>query len=154
MNRLVPPTFRSRRERGQEIVELALVAPLLVLLLAGGIEFGRALYTYNILAKSVRNTARFLSASQMSLTGTIPAGYVTKAKTLALYGNLSGTGSKIVPDLAANQISVTASGASPYYVTVTANYPYSPVFSFLLPGVTFHPSETMIFVGYLAGPGT
>ena len=56
---------RLRDTRGQELIELALVLPLLLLLLAGGVEFGRAFYTYNILTKSVRNAARFASAAQL-----------------------------------------------------------------------------------------
>ncbi|MBP1685300.1 MAG: TadZ/CpaE-like protein [Deltaproteobacteria bacterium] len=140
-----------RDQRGQELIEFVLVMPLLVLMLAGGVEFGRAFYTYNILTKSVRNAARYLSDTQISPVGpgVIAASYVTKAQNLAVFGTVSGTGTRIVPGLLTNQINVATAQPRPgqFYVTVTANYPYPPVFGFLLPGITFRPKVTMLFVG-------
>lgn len=49
----------QRGERGQDLVEFALVLPLLVLLFFGIIEFGRAVFTYNTLANAAREGARF-----------------------------------------------------------------------------------------------
>jgi Flp pilus assembly protein TadG len=146
-------------QRGNELLEFALVLPLLLLLLAGAIEFGRAFYTYNILTKSVRNGARYLSDTQMTLSGVIltsPVDYVTRTKNLAVYGNVSGSGTKVIPDLLTSQINVTGTAApgpaaGQFYVTVSANYAYSPVFGFLLPGITFRPKVTMIFVGVFSG---
>ncbi len=45
-------------ERGQDLVEFALVAPLLFLLLFGIIEFGVAVWRYNSVAVSAREGAR------------------------------------------------------------------------------------------------
>ena len=149
-----------RNQRGNELLEFALVLPLLVLLLAGAVEFGRAFYTYNILTKSVRNAARYLSATQISQSGVIdtsPVDYVTNTKNVAVFGNVDpNAGTKIIPDLSTNQIDVTGTGtpgpaAGQFYVTVTANYPYTPLFGFLLPVVTFQPKVTMLFVGGVTG---
>jgi Flp pilus assembly protein TadG len=147
---------RYTDKRGNELLEFALVLPLLLLMLTGAVEFGRAFYTYNILTKSVRNAARYLSASQMSLGGTVGAGYVGKAQTLAMYGNVDGAGTKILPDL--NSADITVSGtATPgpstvqFYVTVSADYPYTPLFGFGLSGVHFRPKVTMLFVGIITG---
>jgi Flp pilus assembly protein TadG len=146
--------WRTHREQGQALVELALVLPLLVLLLAGGVEFGRAFYTYNILTKSVRNAARYVSATQMTLAGTLPADYVTNTRNLAVFGNTAGTGPRILPYLLTSHVDVvpTAGGTGQYYVTVSIDYPYSPIFSFLMPTApTLNTKETMLFVGHLVG---
>ena len=147
---------RLRQTKGNELIEFALVLPLLVLLLAGTVEFGRAFYTYNILTKSVRNAARYLSASQISPSGVVPGGYVTNARTLAMYGNVAGAGDKILPDLTSSNITVSGtaspgSSTNEFYVTVSADYPYSPLFGFFLSGVNFRPKVTMVFVGVITG---
>jgi len=47
-----------RRERGQTLVEFALVVPLFVLILAGIFDFGRAIYAYHTLLNASREAAR------------------------------------------------------------------------------------------------
>ncbi len=44
--------------RGQAIVEFALVLPLLVVLLMGTIDFGRAVFAYNSVSNAARSAAR------------------------------------------------------------------------------------------------
>ncbi len=143
-----------RGQRGQEIIEFAFMLPLLALLLAGVIEFGRAFYEYNILSKSVRNAARYLSAAEISSTGTIPATYATRARNIAVYGNIGSSGTPALPGLSTGQINVssTVAAAGEIYVTVRASYPYQSLFSFLLTSSTFRPKETMIFVGLITYP--
>jgi Flp pilus assembly protein TadG len=145
-----------RDQRGQEIVEFAFMLPLLALLLAGVIEFGRAFYEYNILSKSVRNAARYLSAAVIDSTGAIPATNVTRARNIAVYGNITSSGTPILMGLNTGHISVTSTvaAAGEIYVTVRANYPYQSMFRFLLPTSTFRPKETMIFVGLITYPST
>lgn len=147
---------RLREAKGNELIELALVLPLMVVLLGGSIELGRAFYTYNILTKSVRNAARYLSATQISPAGVIPGQYVTRAQNLSIYGNVAGSGTKIIPDLGSADITVSGvatPGGSPneFYVTVSANYAYTPLFGFVLSDVTFQPKVTMVFVGVITG---
>ena len=55
-----PVTRRAaRREAGQELVEFALILPLLLLLFLGIIEFGRAILAYNTIANAAREGARY-----------------------------------------------------------------------------------------------
>ena len=51
----------KRRQKGVAIVEFALVLPFLLLLTFITTEFGRAIWEYNTLTKSVRDAARYLS---------------------------------------------------------------------------------------------
>jgi len=147
---------RVRRTEGNELIEFALVLPLLILLLAGTVEFGRAFYTYNILTKSVRSAARYLSASQVSLSGDVSAVHVERARNLARYGNVAGTGPLLLPNLNADNITVSnvaVPGPSnlQFHVTVAADYPYTPIFRFMLSGINFRPKVTMEFVGVITG---
>ena len=48
-------------QRGVALVELALVLPLLLAVCFAITEFGRAIYTYDTLAKSARDAARYLT---------------------------------------------------------------------------------------------
>ena len=85
---------KSRKERGAELVEFALVLPFLLLLVGGAIEFGRAFYTYHILSKAVRDGARYLATSQISSSGTIDSTAESNTRNLVVHGttNTSGPG--------------------------------------------------------------
>lgn len=50
---------KATAEKGQELVEFALLLPLLLLLLLGIIEFGIAVFHYNSIANAGREVARF-----------------------------------------------------------------------------------------------
>src|SRR5438105_9184732 len=49
---------RRRRQRSQSMVEFALVAPLLLLMLFGMVDFGRVIYAYITLNQAVNEGAR------------------------------------------------------------------------------------------------
>jgi TadE-like protein len=49
---------RGNSESGQDVVEFALILPVLVLLLLGIIEFGWLIFTYNTVAHAAREGAR------------------------------------------------------------------------------------------------
>ncbi len=53
-----PSSFRSRR-RGSSMVEFALVFLVFLLMVAGTLEIGRAVWAYNTLAHAARQGARF-----------------------------------------------------------------------------------------------
>lgn len=89
-----PPARFRAAERGVAAVELALVLPLLLAVCFAATEFGRAIYTYNTLAKSARDAARYLT-SEASASTTSQA----TARNLVVYGNPKGTGSPLTPGL-------------------------------------------------------
>jgi Flp pilus assembly protein TadG len=47
-----------QRSKGQGLVEFALAAPLIVLLIAGVLDFGRGVYTFNTVSQASRAAAR------------------------------------------------------------------------------------------------
>src|SRR3954451_5329385 len=81
----------SKKQRGVALVEFAITLPLLLAICFGITEFGRAIYTYNTLAKSTRDAARYLTTQAPGNA----VGWAT-AKNLAVYGNPLGTGSPLV----------------------------------------------------------
>lgn len=61
-----------RRERGQALVEFGLVLPILLLLIFGLVDFGRAVYAQNALSEAARDGARW--GSVQARAGTDIAG--------------------------------------------------------------------------------
>jgi Flp pilus assembly protein TadG len=144
-----------KSERGIELLEFALVLPFLLLCCLGVIEIARAYYTYNILAKAVRDGARFASADSITSAGVIAGGTVTNTQRVVVYGNVTGTGTAKLPGLATGQVSVTPNTISPseHYITVGVSYPYTPLFSLVIPtNINLSPTVKMRFVGRIAFP--
>ena len=140
----------SNQQHGQSVLEFAMVLPLLLLIVFGIIEFGRAYYQYNTLTKAIRDGARYMSKHVYSAT------YETSTKNLVVYGNTFGTGTPILPGLTTARIVLTPvpSGATlaspPDWLTVSVNgYPFNSLVPSFIPmgNVTFSPSIQMRFMG-------
>jgi Flp pilus assembly protein TadG len=128
----------KNKQTGVALVEFALILPLLLILTFVVTEYGRALYQYNILTKSVRDAARYLSMQT--------PGDTTKysiAKNLVVYGNPAGSGSPLAIGLSTAQVADPVwqlTGASPLINTVTitigfgvagsaSRYTFTPLFA-------------------------
>ena len=118
-----------RRDDGTQMIEFAIVFPVLLLLFAGTAELGRLFYTYTTLAKATRGGARYLSlATDVNLS-------TSAGKNIVMCGNAAGCGGAgqpavIVPGLTANNIVVTppVNGVGAKYVTVEiVGYSYQPL---------------------------
>ncbi len=103
-----------KKDKGQSIVEFALVAPILVLLLFGIIEFGRIYETVNVLTSAAREGARVAavtapSGSQVNsaVNNVLQAGHVNGSPTITIAG-----------PSAASQVTVTV---SVQYIPITGN---------------------------------
>jgi Flp pilus assembly protein TadG len=55
----------ARTGRGQGLVEFALVLPIILLLIFGAVDLGRAVYAYNTIANAARNGARVAAVNQI-----------------------------------------------------------------------------------------
>ena len=106
------------RHRGAALVELAMILPLTFVLSFMVIDFGRAIYEYNLLTKTVRDAARYLSVQT-------PGTRIAEARNLIVYGTPTpgtplpaplarGLSAALVPD----PVWATA-GADPIINTVT-----------------------------------
>jgi len=58
-----------RRVKGQSLVEFSLIVPILILLVIGMAEFGRALMTKNILTGAAREAVRRAAVEQLPAVG-------------------------------------------------------------------------------------
>lgn len=101
----------ANRGQGAAMVEFAIILPILVLLVFGITELGRAHFQWNTLTKAVATGARYMARSNGGLVtescgpGTTWSSFETKAKNLIIYGN--GT-EPLLPHLdEANVITIT-----------------------------------------------
>ncbi len=126
----------TRDRRGNAVVEFALVLPLLLLLLAGMSEIGRAYYQANAVEKGLRAGALFAGRNGFPLTAQVRTMVTNLVKT----GTLDGSGPYLVSgwaDVTAGlniddslTFAVDATTTIPV-VRVTATVPFDP----LMPGM-------------------
>jgi len=128
-----------RSQRGLAMVEFALSVPVLLLLMFATFEFGHFLIEYSTLNDTVRNASRYVAGKALDgTTGDLVSGsdwssLATQGTNLAIFGNIAGTGAPVLPSLnAANIITVTPDVVD-RYITVTAAYPYQPLFGAAIP---------------------
>lgn len=147
-------TVRTRpaAERGAQLVELALVLPIFLLLIAAIAEFGSYFYTYITLTKATRVAARHISSHPFTDEE------VNKAKNLAVCGSTSAcaSGTAVLKNFSTSNIQVSSTGNAviPTTITVQINgYSYTPVFdlSKLAGGATWasigaNPKTTMRYL--------
>ena len=131
MNKRVRQLWRIKNRRGAAIVEFALVVPILLLLLWGIVDIGRAFYTINNLASAVREGARTAAVMPTDPTaGTNPA---------TIKSTVTTAFRPIGPPLAPESVFVTLANRQ---VTVKASYPFAPL---VLVGWTFPVVRSAIF---------
>jgi len=99
----------SNQMRGAVAVELALLLIPMLVLVFGVAEFGRALYQYNALTKSVRTAVRHLSQinpgdPNNSLDVAKYNQAKEEAKCLAIHGKLACEGPTLAPGLNAGMV--------------------------------------------------
>lgn len=105
---------RTRDERGQALVELAIVLPVLAMLLFGLIQFGITFNHYLSLTDAVRAGAR---------TAAVSRHLGADAAVAATKNTVENATSDITLD--DSQVTVDSTWTQGSQVTVTATYPYS-----------------------------
>jgi Flp pilus assembly protein TadG len=149
--------MRSRtHQRGLALVELAVSIFVMITITFGITEFGRAIYQYNTLAKSVRDAARFLSTRDAS-----DAAAKDQAKCLVVHGNPACVGNPLAPGLTTAMVNIcdalacpdhALQGSAPVINLVTVSvggpnatpYTFTSLVSFVVPDIQFGPiSATM-----------
>ncbi len=107
-----------KSQKGQSLVEFALVIPIFILLLFGIIEFGRLWETMNVLTSAAREGARIAAV-------TSPDGARVRSTALNL---LAGSG------LTGVSVALSGPGGS-HDVTVTVSGTYVPLTNAVIPGL-------------------
>jgi Flp pilus assembly protein TadG len=126
-----------KKQRGVAIVEFALVLPLLLLLMFITVDYGRAVWQYNTLVKSVRDSVRYLSAQTVG-----DAAAITKARNLVVYGNTAGSGTPLALGLSLSNVPTPTwqtAGSNPVINTVTvriSGYTFDPMIASVM-GLSF-----------------
>ena len=144
-------TFRAlgADRSGAAAVEMALVAPFLILIMFGSAELGRYFYHEHVLVKAVRDGAVFAARfpiDKFNCTAkTIDSAVVTNTRSLVRTGGLSGqadllpwwneTGASFIMTLACTTTAggqtmqgiYTANGGKVPVVTITATLPFRPL---------------------------
>jgi Flp pilus assembly protein TadG len=132
---------RSRRQRGNALVEQALVITFLLTVILGIIDFSRVLYAYHFVSNAACDATRW--ASVRSNNTNLPGGAASPANVQTFVSNVSGMG--LDPAKVTTAIAWTAPpNGSPScppntnrpgcVVQVSVNYAYTFLFPFLRQG--------------------
>jgi Flp pilus assembly protein TadG len=127
----------SRRgaEEGSVAVEAAFIVPLLLLVLLGGVEFGRGFWTYHRMLLAVEEAGRYAmvyaaspslltSASCPGVSGSITLSNCAVAKANAYLAAYGATGITVTP---------SEDTSSPKNLTIEATYSFNFIVPNLLP---------------------
>jgi Flp pilus assembly protein TadG len=128
------PHMDRRGQRGLAMVEFTIVLPVLLLLLLGVTELGRALMRYNALTKALQDGARYAAAHALggdTKVVNVDAQLQADVRNVVVYGNKAGTGRPVLHGLLPSQVLLVDAGGD--QIRLEANYPYVPIFGSLLP---------------------
>ena len=116
------------KERGSQLVELAIVLPIMLVLLGAAAEFGRFFYYYSTLENACRAGVRHAAKWGINEPWEFP-----ETSRMVVYGDFSDTSKgPILPGLSTNNVQITANGPSANTIdSVTVRiigYQYQPIF--------------------------
>ncbi|MBL4823269.1 MAG: pilus assembly protein [Colwellia sp.] len=117
-----------KKQKGLAAIEFTMVLPFLLLLIFASAEFGRLMFQYNALNKTVRDASRYLSANAKpgdTNIINIKDAVTAQVKSLIKYGQSAST-TLLLPNLNDDDISLTISGD---FITITVTYDWQPIFS-------------------------
>lgn len=145
--------FRDN-ESGTSLIEAALVLPILIPLMLGVYDFAQAFSTLATANKSIQAAARYLAILPKT---TICSWGLTRAQKLAVYGNIGGTGPKVIPDWNVGDITLDAPTTTTCndatvstipIVEISADVPFKPIiFSAFGTSWTFSVSRQERWIG-------
>ena len=109
------------KSRGQALVEFALVAPVVLLIIGATVDMGRGLLLYGLLSGASRDMARQASLEYYSGSNSLPPSCTALATPCGLTSIV--TGAHLMDSLGATVVYLdsTATGAPPTYGTYSAN---------------------------------
>jgi Flp pilus assembly protein TadG len=122
----IRPSNRARGERGAALVEFAFALPLLLVVLAGIVDFGFVFQRYEVITNAAREGARLASLPGYDSSAAVDArvrNYVAAGLNISPVSLLT---TSIMPTVTPVDSTVTIAGNSVSLVTVTVtyNHPY------------------------------
>lgn len=130
---------RRHAQQGMASLELALLAPLLVTLLLGAAECGRAVLQYNAAAKNVRSAVRYLSNHAPGDTAA-----QAKAKNLLVYGSTTAGSHALVPGLDTVLVEISDATTDTSLALRPTGYGVVNLVKVQVRGLTFQPLASWI----------
>jgi len=92
-------------QKGQSLVEMALVSLIFFFLLFGILDFGRALWTYNTIVQSTRAAARW---AVVNVANSADNTDISRARNIVIYGYPDvSSGAPLLPGLDSATVTVT-----------------------------------------------
>jgi Flp pilus assembly protein TadG len=139
---------KNRRERGSTLPEMVIVMTVLLALMFGIIDFGRAMYTYSFVAQLARQGARWaiVRGSNCSLLDHCNA----QTSDVNTYVQSLNYGAAVSSSISApavwtgtvNGVSCNTTHAPGCVVTVTVSYPFKFFLPWVLPGNVWNLSSS------------
>jgi Flp pilus assembly protein TadG len=141
-------SLSRKRQNGIAMTEFAVVLPFLMLVIAATGDIGYLMQQQNTLIKSIETGGRYISVNANTGAGftVITAQKVQNTRNVVLFGNASGIGDPIIPDLDPLNIDVSCTYGTRNghclqdkgltQITVQANYTYSPILGEVFDNVT------------------
>jgi Flp pilus assembly protein TadG len=109
-----------KSSRGQSMVEFAVILPVLLLLVMGAVDFGRAYFAYVSVTNGARNGAQYASQSPVAAEDADAIREAVLADTSDLL-NTSETNPEV-------SITTGTDGRGGLYADVTVSYTYGTIF--------------------------
>lgn len=143
MMRRVNRSLRGRRtRRGQSLVEFALVLPILLILLLGILDFGRAIAAFNSVSNGARSGARVAIINQDldAITDAVESeAFGLRDVDVTFDANVEG-----IPDCPQSNVDCCPSIGCVIEVAVSTEYvPATPIFSQLVGSITVSSESQM-----------
>ncbi len=128
INSNLKSTRNIAKQKGLAAIEFTMVLPFLLVLIFACAEFGRLMFQYNALNKTVRDASRYLTTNAkpgdtdlINIKDTV----ALDVKRLIRYGQ-STSSTVLLPNLQDDDISFNVSGD---FITITVTYDWQPIFS-------------------------
>lgn len=111
--------LRFKKQRGNALIELSIILPLLILLFLGTWSIGYSCYVYAELEGAVRSGARYGSVSTYDAVN--PAAFRDAVKNVVVYGDPAGGTQPVISGLQTSHVNVTISPSvgQPTAVTIS-----------------------------------
>ncbi len=144
----------KRRQKGQSLVEFALVLPILLIIISGIVDLGRAMFLWSNLSNAAREGSRYGAANPGDTLGIITA---ARAKIVSMPADDVHVAISYDDGVFGHDVSYSETIPGDYRVVVTPSYdfhPFTPFINRILPGLTinFVSARTIVGSGGMAPP--